>query len=149
MTTMILPATAVEIPSDEWVLRDFRVRPSYSEGGINFKGILAHKPSKQYAEVSNGGRGRKSTFGWYKGDEGDYKNLLAEFVADCGMEQEEVIQLFVEEMIQQQNFSNIVGTVVRTDAGDMISRKSPEELRGQVEGKYWDRKAKNWVPLNG
>lgn len=147
MTSMILPATNVELPG-EWVLRKFHMRPSYSEGSINFKGLMVHKSSGEWGAIFNDGRGGESRFKWYLHGEDDFKPLWDKFVADCGLTEEELIQLFVEEMIQQQNFNNIIGTVVRTDDGDKIFRKSSEELYGEVQGKYWNRKIKNWVSLN-
>lgn len=145
---MTLPASNIELPSDEWVLDNFAVRPTRSVQSVCFKGMLTHKASKQYGAVCNDGQGGEAIFEWYSDDQ-EFKTLWDKFVADCGMTEEEVIQLFVEEMIQQQNFNSIIGTVVRTEGGDKIFRQSVEALRGQVEGQYWDKKTKNWVSLNG
>lgn len=149
MASMILPATNVELPG-EWALREFRVRPSSSEGSVSFEGMMVHKPSGQGGAVSNSGRDGKPHFDWYTHGPEKFKPLWEKFVADCAMEEEEVIQLFVEEIIQQNYFNSIVGTVVRTDDGGKIfSKSSPEELRGEVQGEYWYHKGKKWVPLNG
>lgn len=147
MASMILPATNVKLPG-QWALREFRTRPSSSEGIVKFEGMMVHKPSGQSGAVSNSGQGDKPHFDWYAYGSNNFKLFWEKFVADCGMEEEEVIQLFVDEIIQQNKFNSIAGTVVRTDDGDKIFDKSPEELRGEVQGKYWYHRGKRWVSLN-
>lgn len=78
------------------------------------------------------------------------KDEWDEFVSRCAPiagDEEEVINLFVTEQIRQDSLSKIIGTVVRTDAGDMIFWENADDLRGRVQGEYWSTFGKRWVPL--
>ena len=147
---MILPVTNVELPSDEWSLVRFKHRVNNGVGAMRFSAFLHHAPTSKYAMVFSDGSDDPIDFMWDV-TSGEAKAIWYEFVAACrdiASNEDEVIRLMAKEQIRQKNFNGIVGTVVRTDAGDVIYGEFVDELRGRVQGSYWSVKEKNWIPLD-
>ena len=177
MATTILPITDIELPSDEWKMQSFKENRAFSEETTCFTAVLVHLPTKYKMHVRNDGRGGAH---YIDGDyqHPKHREVQAkwnEFVADClpalqasvanspyewqrglydspsSMDEESVINLFVEEMQNQGDLSRKRGVIVRTpdsrDAFSHYSKATPEMLMGKVVGEFWDKKTKNWVSL--
>lgn len=70
--------------------------------------------------------------------------------ADMRDRPDEVLDLFLIEAATQGDLSRKRGTVVRKQASDQefsIYKAKPEELKGRVQGEYWDKASKNWIAL--
>lgn len=174
MATMLLPVTNLELPSDEWEMRNFKESKAFSEETMCFTAVLVHLPTKVKVEISNDGNGGADKMFWDQRQPKLAEALAAweQFKTDCQpvlqasvanepqewlrtlydnyVSEECVVGLFTNELSNQKMLSASRATMVRKDANDVEFRKykfTPEELVGHVQGEYWDKKTKSWVAL--
>ena len=174
MTTVLLPVTNIELPSDEWEMRNFKENKSFSEETMCFRGTLVHLPTGVKAEISNDGNGGADLVMWDQRQKNlaEAQTAWAQFQQDClpalrasvanepqewlrtlydnGASEESVIAIFTMELSNQNMLSRKRGTVVRQNAEDVEYRvyKFPaEQLVGRVQGQYWNKTIKNWTSL--
>lgn len=174
MATKFLPVTGVELPSDEFEMRNYQQNLAFSEETLCFKAVIVHLPTKAKMFVENDGHGGANMTFW--DDSAKVSEASAawnKFLDDCvpalqasvadseydwvrdlyndGNASEDcVIGLFTNELSNQKMLSGKRGTVVRKNPADdayMVYKATPEQLAGRVAGEYWDKKAKNWVAL--
>lgn len=174
MTTVLLPVTNIELPSDEWEMRNFKENKSFSEETMCFKATLVHLPTGVKMEISNDGNGGADLIMWDQRQKNlaEAQTAWAQFQKDClpalqasvadepqewlrtlydnGASEESVIAIFTMELSNQNMLSRKRGTVVRKNASDVDYRvyKYPvEKLVGHVQGEYWNKAIKNWTAL--
>lgn len=174
MATKLLPVTNIELPNDEWEMKNFKENKAFSEETMCFTAVLIHRPTKVRMEIRNDGHGGSDLIMFDQRQPKVQEAMLAweQFIVDCqpaliasvAHEEEEwlrnlynnsvsaecVIALFTSELSNQMMLSRKRGTVVRTNADDdsyRIYKATPEQLTGRVQGQYWNKAIKNWSDL--
>lgn len=176
MATKTLPVTGIELPSDEWEMRNYKQNLAFSEETLCFTATIVHLPTKTKMEARNDGHGGADFIFWDQTQPKVQEAQIAwkQFIADCtpvmqasvandpnewvrgiydnGASEESVIGLFTNELSNQKMLSGKRGLVIRknpTDDEYTVYRPGVtlEQLAGKVAGEYWDKKTKNWVAL--